>query len=142
MPFPASSKVIYPVVEDSRIYFLAPKISVGPFLFLFFFPFLSAWSSSEEIILTGIRNEGGDCKTLMFVQISPSSSDLGETLCSLNFASRVRGIESGPARKQSDISELFKYKQMVCILFKLLHNLDDLSNCRNSGFVLYDRQKS
>ncbi|RXH82293.1 hypothetical protein DVH24_036634 [Malus domestica] len=57
--------------------------------------------------------EGGDCKTLMFVQISPSASDLGETLCSLNFASRVRGIESGPARKQADLTELFKYKQMA-----------------------------
>ncbi|XP_004495728.1 kinesin-like protein KIN-14S [Cicer arietinum] len=56
---------------------------------------------------------GGDCKTLMFVQVSPSSADLGETLCSLNFASRVRGIESGPARKQVDLSELFKYKQMA-----------------------------
>uniref|UniRef100_A0A6N2KTI6 TIR domain-containing protein n=1 Tax=Salix viminalis TaxID=40686 RepID=A0A6N2KTI6_SALVM len=56
---------------------------------------------------------GGDCKTLMFIQISPSATDLGETLCSLNFASRVRGIESGPARKQADLSELFKYKQMV-----------------------------
>ncbi|PON43931.1 Kinesin-like protein [Trema orientale] len=56
---------------------------------------------------------GGDCKTLMFVQVSPSSSDLGETLCSLNFASRVRGIESGPARKQADPAELFKYKQMA-----------------------------
>lgn len=56
---------------------------------------------------------GGDCKTLMFVQISPSSADLGETLCSLNFASRVRGIESGPARKQADVSELLKLKQMV-----------------------------
>lgn len=56
---------------------------------------------------------GGDCKTLMFVQISPSTSDLGETICSLNFASRVRGIESGPARKQADISELLKYKQMA-----------------------------
>ncbi|XP_068340933.1 kinesin-like protein KIN-14S [Pyrus communis] len=56
---------------------------------------------------------GGDCKTLMFVQISPSASDLGETLCSLNFASRVRGVESGPARKQADLTELFKYKQMA-----------------------------
>ncbi|OVA05485.1 Kinesin [Macleaya cordata] len=56
---------------------------------------------------------GGDCKTLMFVQISPSSADLGETLCSLNFASRVRGIEHGPARKQADPTELFKYKQMA-----------------------------
>ncbi len=50
----------------------------------------------------------------MFVHISPSAADLGETLCSLNFASRVRGIESGPARKQVDVNELFKYKQMVC----------------------------
>ncbi|KAK8536103.1 hypothetical protein V6N13_027532 [Hibiscus sabdariffa] len=56
---------------------------------------------------------GGDCKTVMFVQISPSSADLGETLCSLNFASRVRGIESGPARKQVDLAELYKYKQMA-----------------------------
>ncbi|KAG5044300.1 hypothetical protein JHK87_008215 [Glycine soja] len=56
---------------------------------------------------------GGDCKTLMFVQISPSAADLTETLCSLNFAARVRGIESGPARKQTDLTELNKYKQMV-----------------------------
>ncbi|KAG1371043.1 kinesin-like protein KIN-14J [Cocos nucifera] len=56
---------------------------------------------------------GGDCKTLMFAQISPSSADLGETLCSLNFASRVRGVEHGPARKQSDPAESFKLKQMA-----------------------------
>ncbi|XP_050381584.1 kinesin-like protein KIN-14S [Argentina anserina] len=56
---------------------------------------------------------GGNCKTLMFVQISPSSSDLGETLCSLNFASRVRGVESGPIRKQADHTELLKYKQLA-----------------------------
>lgn len=66
---------------------------------------------------------GGDCKTLMFVQISPNSADLGETLCSLNFASRVRGIESGPARKQADLSELFKYKQMVRSTRQVLSNL-------------------
>ncbi|GAB2211558.1 hypothetical protein Drorol1_Dr00024876 [Drosera rotundifolia] len=56
---------------------------------------------------------GGDCKTLMFVQISPSSADLGETLCSLNFASRVKRIEHGPARKHVDVSEVFKYKQLA-----------------------------
>ncbi|XP_021742486.1 kinesin-like protein KIN-14S [Chenopodium quinoa] len=56
---------------------------------------------------------GGDCKTLMFVQISPSDADVGETLCSLNFASRVKGIEYGPARKQADISELLKYKHLA-----------------------------
>ncbi|XP_051144297.1 kinesin-like protein KIN-14S isoform X2 [Andrographis paniculata] len=56
---------------------------------------------------------GGDCKTLMFVQISPNTADLGETLCSLNFASRVRGVEHGPARKQSDHGELLRYKQLL-----------------------------
>ncbi|XP_051151958.1 kinesin-like protein KIN-14Q isoform X2 [Andrographis paniculata] len=56
---------------------------------------------------------GGDSKTLMFVQISPNENDLSETLCSLNFASRVRGIELGPAKKQMDKIEYFKYKQMA-----------------------------
>ncbi|XP_073030279.1 kinesin-like protein KIN-14S isoform X2 [Primulina eburnea] len=56
---------------------------------------------------------GGDCKTLMFVQISPVAADLGETLCSLNFASRIRGVEHGPARKQTDHAELLKYKQLA-----------------------------
>lgn len=55
-----------------------------------------------------IKYIGGDSKTLMFVQISPNENDVGETLCSLNFASRVRGIELGPAKKQVD-----GYKQMV-----------------------------
>lgn len=49
----------------------------------------------------------------MFLQISPNENDLSETLCSLNFASRVRGIELGPAKRQMDTSELLRYKQMV-----------------------------
>lgn len=56
---------------------------------------------------------GGDSKTLMFVQISPSEHDMSETLSSLNFATRVRGVELGPARKQIDTSELQKMKMMV-----------------------------
>ncbi|KAJ8898637.1 hypothetical protein K2173_004621 [Erythroxylum novogranatense] len=56
---------------------------------------------------------GGDSKTLMFVQISPNENDLGETLCSLNFASRVRGIELGPAKRQLENSEMLKYKQLA-----------------------------
>ncbi|KAG6750492.1 hypothetical protein POTOM_044988 [Populus tomentosa] len=72
---------------------------------------------------------GGDCKTLMFVQISPSAADVGETICSLNFASRVRGIESGPARKQADLSELSKYKQMV---EKLKHDEKETKKLQDS----------
>jgi kinesin family member C2/C3 len=50
----------------------------------------------------------------MFVQISPSSMDSGETLSSLNFASRVRAVEHGPAaRKQADPAGSLKLKQMV-----------------------------
>ncbi|XP_021714041.1 kinesin-like protein KIN-14R [Chenopodium quinoa] len=56
---------------------------------------------------------GGDSKTLMFVQISPSEHDLGETLSSLNFASRVRGVELAPARRQIDTSELQKTKMLL-----------------------------
>ncbi|AQK47575.1 Di-glucose binding with Kinesin motor domain-like protein, partial [Zea mays] len=55
----------------------------------------------------------GDSKTLMFVQISPNENDVGETLCSLNFASRVRSIELGHAKKQVDVDELSRYKLMV-----------------------------
>jgi kinesin family member C2/C3 len=60
-----------------------------------------------------VKNAGGDSKTLMFVQISPNENDVGETLSSLNFASRVRGIELGQAKKQVDIGELSRYKLMV-----------------------------
>ncbi|WJX56666.1 hypothetical protein P8452_42306 [Trifolium repens] len=56
---------------------------------------------------------GGDSKTLMFVQISPSDQDVGETLSSLNFATRVRGVELGPVKKQIDTSELQKTKAML-----------------------------
>ncbi|TYI57805.1 hypothetical protein E1A91_D11G307800v1 [Gossypium mustelinum] len=71
----------------------------------------SHWNSKLTHMLQS--SLGGDCKTVMFVQINPSNADLGETLCSLNFASRVRGIESGPARKQVDLAEVYKYKQMA-----------------------------
>lgn len=56
---------------------------------------------------------GGDSKTLMFVQISPLEKDQGETLSSLNFATRVRGVELGPARKQIDMGELQRLKMML-----------------------------
>ncbi|XP_012704224.1 kinesin-like protein KIN-14E isoform X2 [Setaria italica] len=60
-----------------------------------------------------LQDSLGDSKALMFVQISPSDSDVSETLSSLNFASRVRRIELGPAKKQVDTVELQKTKQML-----------------------------
>jgi hypothetical protein len=65
------------------------------------------------LLIMCVSTAGGDSKTLMFVQISPNENDVGETLCSLNFASRVRGIELGQARKQVDVGELSRYKLMV-----------------------------
>lgn len=52
----------------------------------------------------------------MFLQVSPSEQDLSETLSSLNFASRVRGVELGPVKKQVDTAEVQKLKQMVSSL--------------------------
>lgn len=57
----------------------------------------------------------------MFVQISPSDQDLSETLSSLNFATRVRGVELGPIRKQVDTGELQKVKTMVCLVFSFYY---------------------
>ena len=79
-----------------------------PVLSISYYNFLH--SGKQVLIDSFIVISGGDSKTLMFVQISPSENDISETLCSLNFASRVRGIELGPARKQFDSTELLKYK--------------------------------
>jgi len=41
----------------------------------------------------------GDSKVLMFVCANPCPENAGESLCSLNFASRVRSVELGKAKK-------------------------------------------
>ena len=40
-----------------------------------------------------------DSKTLMFVNLSPMASNADESICSLNFATRVRTVELGKATK-------------------------------------------
>ena len=38
----------------------------------------------------------------MFVNVGPSEADVGESVCSLNFAARVRGVELGAVRRNID----------------------------------------
>lgn len=55
----------------------------------------------------------GNSKVLMFCNISPVSYNVGETMCTLNFAARCRSVELGQARKGGESAELRKYKLMV-----------------------------
>ena len=56
---------------------------------------------------------GGNSKTLMFVNASPAPSNLSETVCSLNFASRARSVELGVAKRQTENPEVSKWKKIA-----------------------------
>jgi kinesin family protein C2/C3 len=43
---------------------------------------------------------GGNSKVMMFVNISPATYNVNESICSLNFALRCRNVELGQAKKQ------------------------------------------
>ena len=46
-----------------------------------------------------MSSAANDSKTLMFVNMSPALAQADESVCSLNFASRVRSVELGQATK-------------------------------------------
>lgn len=56
---------------------------------------------------------GGQAKTLMVVQISPVLKNVSESVCSLNFATRVRAVELGSAKKVTESAEVAALKKRI-----------------------------
>lgn len=56
---------------------------------------------------------GGAAKTVMVVQVSPVVKNVGETVCSLNFALRVKKVELGTAKKESSSAEVAALKKRI-----------------------------
>ena len=52
-------------------------------------------------------------KTLMMVQVSPVIKNVGESLCSLTFAERVKKVELGSAKKVSESAEVAQLKKRI-----------------------------
>ena len=66
-------------------------------------------------VAAGLQDSlSGGSKALMIVNVSPEAASAAETLCSLNFAARVRGIQLGPAkRKLEPGSQLGHLRQQI-----------------------------
>ena len=56
---------------------------------------------------------GGDSKTLMVVQVAPVEKNVGETMCSLMFAERVRAVELGKAAAKKETAEIAALKEKL-----------------------------
>ena len=68
--------------------------------------------SSTQTSLPKCNAIGGDSKTLMVVQVAPVEKNVGETICSLQFAQRVRAVELGQASKRVIVPFSGKFKQV------------------------------
>ncbi len=58
---------------------------------------------------------GGNAKTLMFVNVSPTDSNLDESQSSLQYATRVRTIKND-ATKSEGSKEVQRLKKLVSVL--------------------------
>ena len=57
---------------------------------------------------------GGDSKTLMITQVAPVRKNEGETICSLNFAQRVRNVELGAATRRLENGDMGEVGTKCC----------------------------
>ncbi|EGD79293.1 hypothetical protein PTSG_09709 [Salpingoeca rosetta] len=56
---------------------------------------------------------GGSAKTIMVVQVAPVVKNVDESVNSLNFASRVRAVELGQAKKKTESAEVASLKKKL-----------------------------
>lgn len=63
----------------------------------------------------------GGSKVLMIMQASPSAADLGETLCTLRFAERVRATSVGAAKKNTESGDFARCRQQLAAAQKELN---------------------
>ena len=68
-----------------------------------------------KLVSYGSFIAGGDSKTLMITQVAPVRKNEGETICSLNFAQRVRNVELGAATRRFENGDMVE----VCIIILL-----------------------
>ncbi|CAM9964001.1 unnamed protein product, partial [Discosporangium mesarthrocarpum] len=55
----------------------------------------------------------GNSKVMMFVNVSPASYNVMETLCSLNFAARCRSVKLGGAHKNQDGADTARLRRII-----------------------------
>lgn len=72
---------------------------------------------------------GNESKVLMIVHISPVEEDLGETICSMNFAKRARGIESNHELPQ-DVKK-FREKRIAELSDEMREAEEEYQKVRN-----------